>query len=260
MTFAGTMLGCTIIISRIFLDSTRFRRSSYRSESSSRDGSGSNGAFAYVALALAILAPVLSTILYFTISRKREYLADATAARLTRYPEGLASALEKISSGSVQLQSANKVTAPMYIINPLSGNVESSSWFSTHPPTQERIAILRSMSGGAGLSSYQNAFSKIIVSRNAIIPPSGLIKNEIIPLRRSSSGLMDNTTAGTTKTSFSVDGPHVFFGCACGEKIPVPLGFGTGKPRVKCPSCNTAHLFNGNELATIDGLREHAGY
>jgi heat shock protein HtpX len=79
------------------------------------------------------------------LSRKREYLADASAARLTRYPEGLASALEKISQNTVPLASANKVTAPMYIVNPLQqAGMRLSDLTSTHPPISERVKILRS--------------------------------------------------------------------------------------------------------------------
>ena len=89
------------------------------------------------------------------ISRNREYLADACAAQFTRYPEGLAAALEKISRSGPALASANKVTAPMFIINPLyAGGREPANWFSTHPPTAERVKILRSM-GGASLADYE---------------------------------------------------------------------------------------------------------
>ena len=73
---------------------------------------------AIFALILAILAPIFAQLIYFAVSRKREYLADASSALYTRYPEGLASALEKLSRSETQLKSANKATAPMYIINP----------------------------------------------------------------------------------------------------------------------------------------------
>src|SRR4030042_672844 len=98
-----------------------------------------------IALLAAILAPIMAQLLYFALSRKREYLADAGAVRLTRYPEGLASALEKIAhDSSPQLASANKVTAPMYIANPLKKDgLALSNLTSTHPPIEERIKILR---------------------------------------------------------------------------------------------------------------------
>ena len=74
---------------------------------------------AVIAILAAILAPLMARLLYFALSRRREYLADAGAARLTRYPEGLASALEKIATDPApQLAAANDATAPMYIVNP----------------------------------------------------------------------------------------------------------------------------------------------
>jgi heat shock protein HtpX len=99
VTFAGVMLGSIALLSEVF-----FRSMFYSSRGSSRryrsgGGSGQGGAIlAVIAIVFAILAPILTRLLYFALSRRREYLADATAVRLTRYPEGLASALEKISS------------------------------------------------------------------------------------------------------------------------------------------------------------------
>jgi heat shock protein HtpX len=103
---------------------------------------------AIIALILAILAPILAKLIKFAISRKREFLADATGALLTRYPEGLAKALEKISKDQTPLKSANDATSHLYIVNPFKGS-EIKSWlhklFSTHPPVEERIAALRGM-------------------------------------------------------------------------------------------------------------------
>ena len=105
---------------------------------------------AIFALILAILAPIFAQLIYFAVSRKREYLADASSSPLSpRYPEGLASALEKLSRSETQLKSANKATAPMYIINPFKKKGMSlSDLTSTHPPTADRIRILRSMARG----------------------------------------------------------------------------------------------------------------
>ncbi|MDO8473014.1 MAG: M48 family metallopeptidase [Dehalococcoidia bacterium] len=110
-------------------------------------GEGAGGAVILViALVMAILAPIAAQLIRLAISRRREQLADASAALLTRYPEGLASALEKISRDQEPLEVANKATAPLYISNPLKGH---ESWlnnlFSTHPPIQKRIAALRAM-------------------------------------------------------------------------------------------------------------------
>lgn len=101
-----------------------------------------------VGIVLAILAPIIAELIKLAISRKREFLADASGALLTRYPEGLASALEKISGYPVGLQRVSTATAHLYISNPLKdGKAVSfmSKLFSTHPPANERIAALRGM-------------------------------------------------------------------------------------------------------------------
>ncbi len=97
-----------------------------------------------VSLIIAILAPFLAMLLRFALSRQREYMADASAAMLTRYPEGLASALEKIAKNFQPIKRANVMTAPLYIVNPLNSNAVSKL-FSTHPPIEERIRRLRMM-------------------------------------------------------------------------------------------------------------------
>jgi heat shock protein HtpX len=104
-----------------------------------------------IGLILAILAPIAAMLIQLAISRKREFLADASGAMLTRYPEGLASALEKISKDKEPLEVANKATAHLYIVNPLKEHEGQSSvgWFSslfmTHPPVEERIKSLEKM-------------------------------------------------------------------------------------------------------------------
>ena len=100
------------------------------------------------AIALALLAPLLATMLKLAVSRKREFLADASGALLTRYPEGLASALEKISRSPERMKSANDATAHLFIASPFRAG-EKKKWlhklFMTHPPTEERVAALRGM-------------------------------------------------------------------------------------------------------------------
>ena len=95
-----------------------------------------------------LLAPILAQLLRLAISRKREFLADATGALMTRYPEGLASALEKIASDPRRLRVASNATAHLFIVNPFKGK-SGQNWlvklFSTHPPVEERIAALRGM-------------------------------------------------------------------------------------------------------------------
>jgi len=102
--------------------------------------------FIVLALVLSILAPIAAMLMQFAISRKREFLADSSGALLTRYPEGLASALEKISADSKPLDKANRATAHLFISNPFKGK-KVSKLFMTHPPVEERIKALR---GGFG--------------------------------------------------------------------------------------------------------------
>lgn len=95
-----------------------------------------------IGILLMVLAPLLATVLRLAISRKREFLADASGAMLTRYPEGLASALEKISSDARPVATATDTTAHLFIANPFKGK-KLSKFFMTHPPVEERIARLR---------------------------------------------------------------------------------------------------------------------
>lgn len=100
-----------------------------------------------IGIIFAILSPIVATIIQLAISRKREFLADASGVLLTRYPEGLASALEKISAHSTEpMRRANKATAHLFISNPLGGvGHKVSKLFMTHPPVEERVKILRGM-------------------------------------------------------------------------------------------------------------------
>jgi heat shock protein HtpX len=101
-----------------------------------------------VGIVLAILSPIAGVIIQLAISRKREFVADATGALLTRYPEGLASALEKISSYTSTMRITHRATAHLFISSPLGGiSKNTTGWFSrlfmTHPPIEDRIAALR---------------------------------------------------------------------------------------------------------------------
>lgn len=110
-----------------------------------RDGDRqAHPAFIIAAIVLSILAPFFAMLIQLAISRKREFLADASGALLTRYPEGLARALEKISGDTEPLEAANRATAHLYIANPLKGK-NLAKLFMTHPPIEERVAALRGM-------------------------------------------------------------------------------------------------------------------
>lgn len=243
LTYAGIMLGVIVLISQMFTR-TMFYSSLGRSRSDSSKGQGQI-IILIIAILLAILAPVFAQLLYFAISRKREYLADATAAKLTRYPEGLASALEKIASSTQDLASANKVTAPMYIVNPLKAKgMKMSDLTSTHPPISERIRILRNMAGGANFKNYQEAFSSIRGSNTPIIPGSGMADQDVIGLRSGSAG----QETGSDKRGYNrelgdimktVD-QYQFIQCSCGLKLKIPPAFTMNQ--VQCPKCGTNHI------------------
>jgi len=110
-----------------------------------RSNDGEGGAILmFVALILSLLAPIAAVLMQLAISRKREFLADADGALLTRYPEGLARALEKISADTEPLEAANRATAHLYIVNPFKGK-KLTKLFMTHPPIEERVKALRGM-------------------------------------------------------------------------------------------------------------------
>ncbi|MDP2299761.1 MAG: M48 family metallopeptidase, partial [Actinomycetota bacterium] len=115
-----------------------------------RRRSSENGQFGaimmVVAIVLALLAPLVAVLIQMAISRRREFLADASAALLTRYPPGLAGALRKISADPHELRSANKATESLYIANPLKHRRSGmNALFNTHPPIEERVALLEAM-------------------------------------------------------------------------------------------------------------------
>lgn len=114
-----------------------------RRRSSSRGGS-IGGLLFILGIILLILSPIIATLIKLAVSRKREYLADSSAALMTRYPKGLANALKKLAADHEVLEAANGATAHMYISNPIKGR-KLSSLFDTHPPIQERIQRLESM-------------------------------------------------------------------------------------------------------------------
>lgn len=134
MTMVVVLVGFIGIISNFFTRSLLF------GGTRKRDGS----ILALVGIALAVLAPVVAMLNQMAISRKREFLADASGALLTRYPEGLARALEKISADKNTLKVASSSVAHLFIANPFKGQ-GLANLFSTHPPIEDRIKILRAM-------------------------------------------------------------------------------------------------------------------
>ncbi len=138
MTVATVLVGFVALVADVISHSFFFRNSD--------DEEGGGIASLLIIFVCTLVAQLFATLLQFAISRKREYLADASGALLTRYPSGLANALEKISMYSGQVSKANSATAHLYISDPF-GNVKEKALhlFSTHPPVQERIKRLRQM-------------------------------------------------------------------------------------------------------------------
>ena len=142
----GILVGTTVLISDFFLRGLWFGGGRGRQ----REGGGQiQLIMIVVAIVFAILAPLFARLLQLSISRQREYLADATAVQLTRNPKGLADALQKISGDQEVLEVANRATAHLYIANPIKKfEKRARGLFSTHPPIEERIQILRSLETG----------------------------------------------------------------------------------------------------------------
>jgi heat shock protein HtpX len=241
VTLAGIMLGSIVLLSEVFLRSM-FYSSMGGSRRRYSSGSGGGGQAQLIVLVIAIiaaiLAPLMAYLLYFALSRRREYLADAGSARLTRYPEGLASALEKISNTNLKLTTANKVTAPMYIVNPLKlKGKKLADLTSTHPPISERVRILRNMSG-ASFKDYSDSFTKVTHSKTSVVPPTALTKEDIT-LRQASA---EAKKKQRLEEQFRQVGDimrkvnaFIFLTCLCGLKLKIPPNYKDDK--VRCPRC-----------------------
>ncbi|MBN2314836.1 MAG: M48 family metallopeptidase [Sedimentisphaerales bacterium] len=246
VTLAGIMLGSIVLLSQVFLRGMFYSSmgSRRRYSSGGKGGGQAQLVLMLIAILAAVLAPIFAYVLYFALSRRREYLADAGAARLTRYPEGLASALEKIANDpSPQLASANKVTAPMYIANPFKkkGQMALSNLTSTHPPITERIKILRNLSQGASFKEYSDAFANVTKKRTVV--PVAAMKKEDVPIRQPGA---ETTAKERAENQMRQVGDimrrvnqFVFLTCACGLKLKIPPNF-KGQT-VKCPRCNKMH-------------------
>ena len=147
-TLMAVLVGSIVLISHMLLRGM-FWGGGRRRRSSSDGGGGVQAILMVAGILFAILAPIFAKILQLAVSRQREYLADATAARLTRNPRGLASALRKLTSDTEVLESANRATAHMYIVNPIKKlEARAKGMFSTHPPIEDRVERLLSMAGG----------------------------------------------------------------------------------------------------------------
>jgi heat shock protein HtpX len=248
VTLAGIMLGSIVLLSQVFLRGMFYSSmmgSRRRYSSGGKGGGQAQIVMLVIAIVAAILAPIMAYLLYFALSRRREYLADAGAARLTRYPEGLASALEKIASDpSPQLATANKVTAPMYIANPFKKKKQKklSDLTSTHPPISERIKILRNMSQGASFKQYSEAYANV-THKKTVVPVAALSTKEDVPLRQASAetvkkGRLDKQMRQVGDIMRRVN-QFIFLTCACGLKLKIPPNYKGNI--IQCPRCHKSH-------------------
>ena len=242
LTLAAVMVGSITLLGEVFLRSLRFRGGGRRSSSDSGGGGQAQVIIFLVAILAAILAPLCARLLYFACSRRREYLADASSARFTRYPEGLASALEKISGHAGFTGETSRVVAPMYIVNPLHGFLDIDM-FSTHPPTLSRIQVLRSMAGRAGLSDYEAAFKKVqgekdgSLGRLTLGQTDSLAAREADPEPEPREEMVARAVDAANLTGRI--NQFLYIPCACGVNIKVPPNFPGDS--VACPRCGTLH-------------------
>jgi heat shock protein HtpX len=235
MTLMGVALGSVVLISETFVRGMFY---SGRHSRSSRRGGGGQNPFAILALVLAILSPILAQIIYYAASRRREYLADAHAVVLTRYPEGLASALEAIYRNVTPMVNANKVTAPMFIHYP----GQQAGLFgmgSTHPPMSERIKILRSMGGTVSYGSYEQAYRQSTGGKKAMLPQSALADRHAQPAREAHPEAAADDAKRARKRHADdlmrqMNG-FMLLPCVCGTRIKLPPEY--DKPQVVCPRC-----------------------
>ncbi len=144
MLLMAVLVGTVVMLSDFFWQILRSSRGGSRSKDSKSDGGGVIVLIILIlAIVLAIIAPFLAQIIQFAVSRQREYLADATAVELTRYPQGLANALRKLQGDAAVLKSANRGTAHLFIANPIKKFQDrAESVFASHPPLKDRIARL----------------------------------------------------------------------------------------------------------------------
>lgn len=145
-TVVVVLVGVLQLLSDMFMRSMWWGR---MGRSNDREGGQVQLVFMILGIVLALVAPLIGMLIQLAVSRKREYLADASGALLTRYPEGLASALEKIAVDNTPMRQASHATAHLWLDDPYQGKKNTTSWFSklfmTHPPIEDRIRILRGM-------------------------------------------------------------------------------------------------------------------
>ncbi len=254
MSLCGVLLGTIVIIaffgSRMMLFGA-LTGGGRRSRSSSGGGGQAQMIIFIVALVFMILAPIMAQLIYFAVSRKREYIADASAAVYTRYPEGLASALEKLGGSKLAVQSANQALAPMFIVNPFrKKGMAAADLTSTHPPISERVRILRSMGGGASFADYNHAYQGAHKGGGSIIGAASLAGAGTVGLREADPKVpaeeKEPTKLERTREVSDLmwrKNNYRTIDCECGTRLRVPPKFKKGD--VRCPHCGKVHSVTG---------------
>lgn len=249
MAMCSVLLGTIVILSYYGSRILIFGGMAGGGRRSSRDRGGGGGAAIIIVLVLAlvfmILAPIFAQLIYLAISRRREYLADASSALYTRNPEGLASALEKLATSTTPVKNANQATAPMYIVNPFK-KIDTSAWTSTHPPLQDRIRILRTMAGNVSYVSYNQAFQQVTKTRGDIISPQSAALTGTVTARPPSTDTspVEPLTEKVERTREVNDlmfrmNDYKIIDCDCGARLKVPPSLQGQK--IRCPHCGRIH-------------------
>jgi heat shock protein HtpX len=254
MSMCSVLLGTIVILSfyasRMMMFGAIFGGGGGGGRRGSSKNSGGGGGAAIIILVLAILlmilAPLFAQLIYFAISRKREYLADASSALYTRYPAGLASALEKLEQSTTPVKNATQATAPMYIVNPFRNKLNVNNLTSTHPPLEERIRILRSMAGGAAYANYDQAYRQVKNTNSGIISPQSAAAAGTVGLRAAVAGgpvepPVDDKVSRTRDVNDMMYRMNDYktIECECGAKLKVPPSMQGSM--IKCPRCGRAH-------------------
>ena len=243
MTTAGIMVGTVVILAEVGRRALFFG-GGRRSRTSKGDGQAQL-LMLVVSLAFMILAPILAQLLYLALSRRREYLADASGAVFTRYPEGLARALEKLGGSRTAPAKASRVTAPMFIVSPekeprrmAAKGGEGASVFATHPPLAERIRILRAMGGNAGLGAYEAAYRR--ATGKSVVGRRTLAEAQDVPAREPSAEDGHEPEDELRRVREATDALLLSAGyqmvdCPCGARLKAPAS--QVSRLSNCPRC-----------------------
>jgi heat shock protein HtpX len=241
MTTAGIMIGAIVLLGEIGIRMLWFGGGARRSRDSN-DGGGAQAIMMLVAVLFLILSPILAQLIYFALSRRREYLADASGAMYTRWPEGLASALEKLGGSRIPQADQSRVTAPMYINRPLKKDERRNltTAFSTHPPLQERIRVLRSMGTSADFAAYDRAFSQL--TGKHVVGARTLSGSEPEPVQQPQTVEDHSTPRQRTRAAsdaFLAGAGYQRRDCpGCGVTLKIPQS--RQNRAMRCPRCGTS--------------------